>query len=312
MILIAGIPSEAPVTLALEAAEEAGIEHMLLDQRRHMACSLRLEFDPFGGWHGTLSTEDGVVHLSSICGIYARLMDESYLPDVRDTKQGSPERERARSFHSLLHSWLDIAQGRVANRPQPMASNMSKTYQASIIRQCGFQIPQTLVTNDPERVVEFAAECAKTGDEIIYKSVSGARSIVQTYEAADRSRLHRIRWCPTQFQRKVKGRDIRVHVVGDQCFAVAVESEATDYRYALRQTGNDAELAAIDIPALLARRCAELALRLNLPFCGIDLRNTPSGDYVCFEVNPSPAYSYYEGRTGVPIARALVHWLAGL
>jgi hypothetical protein len=32
---------------------------------------------------------------------------------------------------------------------------------------------------------------------------------------------------------------------------------------------------------------------------------------VCFEVNPSPAYSYYQELTGAPISDALVRYLAG-
>jgi hypothetical protein len=31
----------------------------------------------------------------------------------------------------------------------------------------------------------------------------------------------------------------------------------------------------------------------------------------CFEVNPSPGYSYFEANTGQPIARAVARYLAG-
>ena len=49
----------------------------------------------------------------------------------------------------------------------------------------------------------------------------------------------------------------------------------------------------------------------SLPLAGIDLRRTPDGRYVCFEVNPSPAFSFYERRTGLPIAHAIARHLAG-
>ena len=55
----------------------------------------------------------------------------------------------------------------------------------------------------------------------------------------------------------------------------------------------------------LARRCVSLAHALELPLAGIDLRITPTGRVVCFEVNPSPAFSYYESHTGQPIAAAI-------
>jgi glutathione synthase/RimK-type ligase-like ATP-grasp enzyme len=54
-----------------------------------------------------------------------------------------------------------------------------------------------------------------------------------------------------------------------------------------------------------------LAALLQLPLCGIDLRRCADGSYVCFEVNPMPAFSYYEANTGQPIARRLVEFLSG-
>lgn len=308
MILIAGIPTEPPVARAIEAAEEFGIAHTIFDQREHKTSDLALHLDHFSGWRGTLNHAGEAIDLSALSGIYVRLMDDRFLPGV---DPAAPPGETAQ-FHQRLHGWLDIAPGRIASRPRAMLSNMSKPYQASLIRRAGFRIPETLISNDPQEVLAFVAHCKAGGDEVIYKSISGTRSIVQTFTDADRERLGRIRWCPVQFQRQVRGHDIRVHVVGSQCFATAIESKATDYRYAQAQEGEPAELSETTLPADVARACVALSNILELPFTGIDLRVTPEGDYYCFEANPCPAYSYYESHTGAPIARALVHWLAGL
>ena len=37
----------------------------------------------------------------------------------------------------------------------------------------------------------------------------------------------------------------------------------------------------------------------------------PNGEPVCLEVNPSPAFSYYEMASGLPIAAALARHLVG-
>ena len=50
---------------------------------------------------------------------------------------------------------------------------------------------------------------------------------------------------------------------------------------------------------------------LDLPFCGVDLRQRPDDSWVCFEVNPSPGYSWYESAADLPISNQLVMWLAG-
>jgi glutathione synthase/RimK-type ligase-like ATP-grasp enzyme len=65
------------------------------------------------------------------------------------------------------------------------------------------------------------------------------------------------------------------------------------------------------LPPDVRLQCLGLAGTLDLPLCGIDLKVTPEGEWYCFEVNPSPAYSYYEENTGQPIARAVVAYLSG-
>ena len=50
---------------------------------------------------------------------------------------------------------------------------------------------------------------------------------------------------------------------------------------------------------------------MGLAFAGIDLRSGADGRTYCFEVNPSPAYSYYESATDEPISERLGEYLAG-
>ena len=50
---------------------------------------------------------------------------------------------------------------------------------------------------------------------------------------------------------------------------------------------------------------------LGLVFAGIDLRRATDGDWYCFEVNPSPRFSYYQQSTGQLIDLAVARYLAG-
>jgi glutathione synthase/RimK-type ligase-like ATP-grasp enzyme len=50
---------------------------------------------------------------------------------------------------------------------------------------------------------------------------------------------------------------------------------------------------------------------MRLTVAGVDLRWAPGGAWYCFEVNPSPAFSYFAQATGQPIARAIARLLAG-
>jgi glutathione synthase/RimK-type ligase-like ATP-grasp enzyme len=99
-------------------------------------------------------------------------------------------------------------------------------------------------------------------------------------------------------------------VVGAEIFATRILSDADDYRYAARQGLPRPRLSTTDVPDDVADRCRLLTSRLGLAVAGIDLRVTPEGEWFCFEVNPSPAFTYYEYGTGQPIATAVAGLLA--
>jgi len=64
------------------------------------------------------------------------------------------------------------------------------------------------------------------------------------------------------------------------------------------------------LPGELTERCIRLSADLGLEFGSTDLRITVDGQVYWFEVDPCPAYSYYEAHTGQPITRALAEFLA--
>ena len=68
----------------------------------------------------------------------------------------------------------------------------------------------------------------------------------------------------------------------------------------------------MELPDDPRNHCVSLAERLKLPVCGIDLRLKPDGERVCFEVNPMPAYAYFEAESGLPISRAIVQFIDGV
>ena len=213
---------------------------------------------------------------------------------------------RARVSDDALLGWLDVTPALVVNRPAAMLLNGSKPAQLARIARYGFAVPPTLVTTSPEEVERFWRDHR----EVIYKSVSGVRSRVARLTAAHRERLADVTHCPTQFQAYIAGVDVRVHVVGDQAFASEVRSAADDYRYASDGVAPPRITATI-LPASCRDRCVAMARDMGLLVAGIDLRRTKDGTWYCFEVNPSPAFTYYQGHTGQPMAMAIARLLAG-
>jgi glutathione synthase/RimK-type ligase-like ATP-grasp enzyme len=208
------------------------------------------------------------------------------------------------AVYEALRLWSDMTPALVVNRLSAMASNGSKPYQLELIRAAGFAVPETLVTTDPAAAAEF---CGRLG-EVVYKSVSGVRSIVSRVNSNKRAQLDAVAVCPTQFQEYVSGIDYRVHVVDDDVYVCELVSDADDYRYSERQ-GAAVSRRQVDLPVACADHCRALAASLNLPVAGIDLRRTPGGEWFCFEVNPSPAFSWFDNSDG-RIARRIAALLA--
>jgi glutathione synthase/RimK-type ligase-like ATP-grasp enzyme len=306
MILLCGIPSEAPLALVTEALEKRNKPYVMLNQRKFSIMKVRMEISA-GRTGGKLQLNGDSYQLDDFTAVFTRLMDYRFLPEIKDQPEDSPDRQLSRNLFDTLTRWAEITPGRVVNRTAPMGSNFSKPYQAQLIKRYGFEVPETLITNDPELVRQFRARQGK----VIYKSISGVRSIVQTLSDEDMTRLDSIRWCPTQFQGFVEGTNVRVHVIGQKVFATAITTDATDYRYAHRQGSDYADLRAVDLSDELSEMCVNLTAGLGLAFAGIDLKVTPENHVYCFEVNPSPAFSYYEANTGQPISEAVAEYLAG-
>ena len=304
MILLCGIPSESPLAMVAEALTAIAANYRFLNQRRVAECTLSWQIEA-GVVDGTLRLGQETLSLADIDGVYVRLMDDRLLPELEDEPEGSPVRRHCRGFHDALYRWIEVAPGRIVNRSDPQGSNSSKPYQAQLITQYGLQVPETLITNDPEAVLAFRREHGA----VIYKSMSGVRSIVSPLGEEDIVRLGYIRWCPVQFQALVPGIDVRVHVVGTETYATEILSDRLDYCYA-RRSGGKAELRSFHLSAEIEAKCVALTGGLGLAFAGIDLKITPAGDVFCFEVNPSPAFSFYEANTGQPIAGAVARYLA--
>jgi len=189
----------------------------------------------------------------------------------------------------------------VVNRPAAQSSNRVKPYQARLIRACGFAIPQTLVTNDASAVHRFLARHGR----VVFKLAFSMRSIVQTLDSAALQRLDLLAHCPVQFQAQVPGYDVRVNIVGCAAFATRADSDAVDYHYG----GGSTRLTPYTLPDTVAERCVALAGALDLPLCGIDLKRTPDGAWVCFEVNPQPAFSWFDVAAGAPTAASIARML---
>lgn len=304
MILVCGGLADKVTELVCSRLVDCGYPYRLLDLGRYPAGFQVKWHWQASGLSGTIAGPDWKLDLDELSGVYIRYLGaEGRTPPPGIAAEAVPAMYF--EYDTGLTVLLEDLNCAVVNRIGGGMSNNSKVYQALLLRQSGLLIPPTLVTNDPESALRFYEE---NQGQVIYKSLSGIRSIVQRLEPEQLPRLELLRHGPAQFQAFIPGENVRVHTVGDQLFATRVHSEAVDYRYAGRE-GRKVEMEPALLPPAVAESCLRLARGLDLLMTGIDLKETPGGEYYCFEVNPCPGFLFYEQYTGQPISTALADLL---
>jgi glutathione synthase/RimK-type ligase-like ATP-grasp enzyme len=199
------------------------------------------------------------------------------------------------------------------NHPAATYQAESKPYQLRRAAKFGFDVPPTLVTNDPSADVPRVI-----GKRIALKSVDtvllqderhqhfGYTSLIAWAECVD-EHFHQVPVvCQSMIDPKI---DLRVTVIGDRiwCDAITDTHGAIQGDWRLRQK-SDLLYKDYDLPADVAERCALFVRDLGLRYGAIDL--ALSGSLVWFlEINPTGEWGWLD-RRGRGISEAIAEELA--
>jgi glutathione synthase/RimK-type ligase-like ATP-grasp enzyme len=253
---------------------------------------------------GLLQVQGRTIPFAGLAGAYVRMNPEPALPDgvrLAPAQELSFKSER----RSGLHLLLETLPCPVANRPSTGRVNGSKPAQMVLLEAAGFAVPQWMVSNDILAVEQFAASHRQG---VIYKACSGLRARVRKLDDELRERL-RDGTSPVLVQQYIAGRDVRVHMVGQDAFPTqATGGAGVDYRF----ESEGVEYEATTLPPDIHRLCLEVMQSEGLLIGGFDFRVTDDGDWYCLEVNPVPTFLPYEMSTGQPIAMSLIRYLLSL
>lgn len=187
-----------------------------------------------------------------------------------------------------------------------------KAYQLRIAQEVGFNIPTTLITNDPGAAQNFIAD--QGYDKTVYKS------FLATEQEWRETRLLRheelalidcVRYAPVIFQEYIPaGIDLRITIVGEQIFASAIHSKDVNYKVDYRMEMSRARIEPFHLPEDIEQKLHKYMKKLGIVYGAIDMRVTPEGRYVFFEINPAGQWLFIEERTGQPITTAFANLLA--
>lgn len=204
-----------------------------------------------------------------------------------------------------ISAFLQRHGGTVINRPAAGLSNINKFTHTTVLEGHGFQVPETWIFGKGER-----ARATLSADEgWISKSCSSSKTRAAVLDAPLFSRLDRLAVCPSLFQKRIRGADVRVHTVGESLFAERIDSSRVDYRFADDSVAPN-RYSICDVPDQVARACRDYCRAEALAFAGIDFKiSEDDGDWIALEVNQMPGYESYDRRQGRRISRALLNLL---
>ncbi len=298
MIFLWGLYEDTPMNMVLNNLKESAADFIFFNSRRIFYADIEFEYDN-AGIKCVLYSEGSVIDITKVKAAYLRPHNFRDFGAMQNKPVDDPVAIKAARLEMQLLSYFNSSDAVVINKSDPSATNGSKPYQLAVIKDIGFEIPETFISNDNEAVQNFLFQ----NNEVVYKSIGSVRSIVQKISGAHLEYLDDVSWCPTLFQKFLPGINYRAHVIGNNVYTARIESDKLDYRY-----GNTIMIAE-ELPTNIADKCRMLNDALGLHFSGIDLMLTPDNKWYCFEVNTSPAYSYFQLNTGLQISKALSEFM---
>ncbi|WP_276281639.1 MvdC/MvdD family ATP grasp protein [Halorussus caseinilyticus] len=186
-----------------------------------------------------------------------------------------------------------------------------KPYQLRVADEVGFDIPETCITNDPERARAFVNE--RGPEQTVYKAFSATEEAwreTRILEPDELELLGSVQFAPVIFQEYVPAdADLRVTVVGDETFTAAIDAGDTSYPVDFRMAMDEARFERFDLPESARETVLAFTDRLGLSYAAIDLRYTSDGEFVFLEVNPAGQWLFAERRAGLPITEAFADLL---
>lgn len=214
---------------------------------------------------------------------------------------------------ALFDGLMLCAQARFVNPIAAAERAESKLLQLSLARTLGLGPPDTVVSNAPRAVRQFAGRRPLVTKLLapVVQSM-GAHPLFHYTQALgpkDLASLGGLQHAPQIFQPRVeKARELRAIYVGGKFFVGAIESDgAVDWRSAAPQKRTRWSVAALPRP--VAARAHRLMRTLGLAYGALDFIVTPEGGHVFLEVNPSGEWGWLERDLGLPISRALARLL---
>lgn len=299
------------------ALSKHGVQPFRLDTDKFpMHVQLSAYFSNDGLEHRLQSGENAIT-TEQVKAVWMRRLWQPQLSELAPQFQESCVRESMATLQGFLDNLSEV---RWIDKLSRIVEAENKLRQLRLAKNVGLQIPQTLVTNDPQQAREFFSQLqGKVVAKLLTPLSTGMKSsaffvYTSAVQAKDLVDAESLRYCPMVFQAQIpKKRELRVIFVAGNFFVGGVDAScynATTMDW--RQATSEAFAWELDkLPNHVADNLRSLMAQLQLNFGAIDLIQTPNDEYIFLEVNPTGEWGMLERDLNLPIAAAIADALIG-
>ncbi len=266
-------------------------------------------------WTGALRGLCRDVDLSTVQAVWWRKPSTfATHPAITSTEQQWAAAEANNGFGGLLAA-LPVAHW--VNHPHRNAAAEYKPHQLTAAAQSGLNVPDTLITNDPDHARLFCNTHRDTGT--IYKPLRGGPGTENHQHAVLRATpvtaddiSDSVRRTAHLFQERVPAAyAVRSTVVGDRVFSARMDvpdGAGLDWRSV---PADHVAYTPTDTPESVTEGLGRITAAFGLTYAAPDFIVTPSGDWIFHgDLNPNGQWGFIAARTNLPIAAAIADELA--
>lgn len=188
-----------------------------------------------------------------------------------------------------------------------------KLYQLKVAKECGFRIPETVVSTDRASLKKFV----KKHEQVVCKPVYSGLQLMPGAQGGGYSVYTHIfrpehledevgvRHCPTYLQQLIdKVADIRVTIFGERLYAVSIKGKQGLLDW--RRPGTKLTYSNTRLSDEMTGACHRLLERLGLVYGALDFVIDHSGKYYFLEINPAGEWAWLDRELQLDMRRALV------
>lgn len=278
------------------------------------SAALRFRPWPDQGWE--LNIDGDALVLRDVSAAYYR---RPGAPEATAANDAATRDYLANEWSAVTRSLWNALEGRWLSSPFAILRAEDKPRQLTLATSLGFDIPDTLISNDFESASTFVADGGAIGKPLRHSLVERGENgeVLFTVRLDPLKPMDReaVSLAPVIYQREVrKAYDVRATVIGDRIFAAAIHSQdhsdtEVDWRSGTRL---DLQHEAIELPQPVVEKCLALTKALDLRYGAIDLVADLAGRHWFLEINPNGQWAWIERRTGLPLAAAIVDELVAI